>query len=281
MNPENASKSAGVFKEGFVRIDHNSYKVHAGKPGEGEAPNPATKWSWNVTRLKEDAETPLTDEHDEPITEELLFSFGGKSLQHVHPGHADGPDDKEPEDLGSDVDTEGNTIVLLTDNWAPNEKSGLMVLTASLTKFGVNAEYLNRCWAPEWNGCIFEMKSQPGEKSADGRTFNYKVVTKIVVKPGGGKGKSATGVNGKAAVDAATVLGPILTAMSQELDGQQITHKAFVARVKASVSNIDSRALVPVTALVKDWEWLQKHGETFDFYVDQATASIHFGALPV
>ena len=281
MNPDNASKSAGIFKEGFVRIDFNSYKVHQGKGGDsGESTAPATKWSWMVTRLGEDAETPITDEHDEPVTEELLFSFGGKALAHVHPGHADGPDDPEPEDLGTDVGVEGNTIFLASDKWTPNEKSGLMVLTASMSKQGIPADYFNRCWAPEWNGCIFEMKSQAGEKGNDGRAFSYKVVSKVVVRPGGGKGKIAS-VNGKGAIDPTALLGPILKSISEELDGQQITHKAFIARVKTAINAKDARALVPVLSLAKDWKWLQDHGDEFDLYVDEATASVHFGELPI
>src|ERR1044071_7452585 len=151
MNPDNAMKSAGAFKEGFVRIDSNSYVVHQSKPGEGEAPIPATKWAWNVTRLAENGEDALLDEQDQPITETILFSFGGKCLPFVHPGKADGPDDEDPEDLGIGLTPEGeeggNTIYLNAPDWRPNEKSGLMTLTRSLVQQSVKAEYLNRCWA--------------------------------------------------------------------------------------------------------------------------------------
>src|SRR5262245_47343119 len=120
MNPENAAKGAGVFKEGYVRIDSNSYKVHQ---AAGEDAVPATKWSWKVTRLQQDGETPLVNEHEEPITEELLFSLGTKCLPFVHPGKADGPTDEEPEDLGTGTGVEGNTIYLNAADWRPNERS--------------------------------------------------------------------------------------------------------------------------------------------------------------
>lgn len=284
MNPDNAAKSAGPFKEGLVRIDSNSYKVHQGKPGEGEPPVPATKWSWNVTRLAEDGEEPLTDEHGEAITEELLFSFGGKCLPFVHPGRADSVDDEDVEDLGTgltpDGELGGNTIYLNAPDWKPNERSGLMVLTKSLVKQGIKAEYLNRCWTPDWNGCVFEVKNQEGEKGRDGRAFNYKIVTKMLVGPGSKKAgaKSSGKANGKA-LDAEGVLASILSAMSTEMDGQQVTRKTFVNRVKSAMdaAKVDNTLLVPVLTLCKDDQWLKAHEDTFDFVLYPEDNTIIFG----
>ncbi len=275
MNPDNAAKSAGVFKEGFVRIDFNSYKVHQNK---GEDATPATKWVWSVTRLGEDGQSPLTDEHDEPITEELLFGFGGKCLPFVHPGKADSPEDEEPEDLGTSVGAEGNTIYLVAQDWTPNEKSGLMTLTRSMTAQGIKAEFLNRCWCPDWNGCVFEMKTQT-EKGSDGKTFNMKVVSKVLVGPGKTKGGGkATPINGKP-VDAEAALAPILHKLSEELDGQQLTYKAFLNRVRsaADAAKLDTKLLVPVLSLCKDENWLQAHGSTFDYSVYPEDHTIIFG----
>ena len=282
MNPDNAAKSPGSFKEGYVRIDSNSYKVHAGKPGEGEAPVPATKWSWQVTRLAEDGVEPLLDDNDEPVREELLFSFGGKCLPFVHPAKADSPDDDNPEDLGTGLEAEGNTIYLNAADWRPNEKSGLMVLTKSLTKAGVGSQFLNRCWAPDWNGCVFQMLTQVGEKGSDGRSFNYKIVGKISVGPGSAKtsAKGAGKSNGKPA-EAETCLSPILNALSQELDGQTLTRKAFLNRVRAALdaSKTDSKLLVPVLSLCKDDKWLADHSETFDYTLYPEDNTIMFGSV--
>lgn len=286
MNPTKASKSTGGFKEGLVRIDSNSYKVHAGKPGEGEAPIPATKWSWKVTRLDEGRE-PLTDEHDQVITEELLFSFGGKCLPFIHPGQCESLDDEEVQDLGTSAGSadnpgaEGNTVYLVANDWAPNEKSGIMTLTKSMAALQVPAIYLDRCWAPDWVGCIFDMRSQPGEKGKDGNTFNYKVVHKVVVGPGGAKPKAVK--NGSKPNDAEEYLAPILHGLSEELDAQTLTRKAFLNRVRGALdtAKTDSKLLVPVLSLCKDDKWLEAHGETFDYFLDPVAQTITFGKLPV
>lgn len=281
-NPANASKG-GAFKEGLVRIDSNSYKVHQSK---GEDAVPTTKWSWIVTRLDEE-QKPLLNEQDEPIIEELLFGFGGKALPFVHPGKCETLEDEDAEDMGTSVGgpdstlSEGNTIFLQAPDWKPNEKCGLMVLTKSLTAQNVNVLYLNRCWAPDWNGCIFYMKSELGGKTNDGKDYNQKVVTKVLVGPGGGKAKSGK-ASGKPN-DAEATIGPILHALSAELDGQSLTRKAFLNRVRAALeaAKTDAKLLVPVLGLCKDDKWLEGHGETFDYFLDPANQTITFGKLPV
>jgi hypothetical protein len=282
MDPANAVKSAGAFKEGFVRIDSACYRVHKGKPGEGEAPVPATKLVWLCTRLTDDGTEPVVNENDEPVTEELFFSFGGKCLPFVHPGKADSADDEEPEDQGTNEGAEGNTIFLVAVDWKPNEKSGVIVLGQSMLKAGIASEYLNRCWAPDWTGCVFEMKHKEGEKGKDGRVFNYKIVSKVITGPGGGKKSKAASASANGGGDAEAALAPILRQLSEELDNQTITRKAFVNRVRGALdtSKTDAKLLVPVLSLLKDDVWLNKHAETFDYTLDNKTNSITFGSVP-
>lgn len=280
MNPENASKGGGgAFKEGFIRIDGNTYKVHQ---AQGEDAVPATKWIWDVTRLQQDGETPLVDEHEEVVREQLFFSFGGKCLPFVHPGKADSVNDEEPEDLGVSVGAEGNTIFLNAPDWRPNEKSGLMILTGSMAKQGVDRQFLDRCWTPDWNGCIFEMASQL-EKGRDGREFSYKIVKKVVVGPGGGKKAAKT--NSKAAANSSPngevepALVGVIMAMSEEMDGQQLTRKAFVNRVRVALDEkkVDSKLIIPALNLAKSDDWLRKNAETLDISVSEN--AVLFGAL--
>lgn len=283
MNPKNASKSAGPFKEGFVRVDSNSYRVHQNKAGEGQAEAiPATKWFWGITRLAEDGTSPLLDEHDEPITEELFFSFGGKCLPFVHPGRATSPEDEEPEDLGTELNTEGNTIFVAAPNWTPNERSAVIVLTRSMATAGINSMYYDRCWAPDWNGCVFYMTTQVGDKGADGRSFNYKIVSKVLTGPGSKKNTKAAAVsapNGKPA-EAEAQIAPILTALSEELDGQSITRKAFLNRVRGKLeeTKIDSKLMIPTLNYARDDKWLIANGPKYDFSYDPDTSTITFGS---
>jgi hypothetical protein len=282
MSPENAVKGAGAFKEGFIRIDSNSYKVHQAK---GEDAVPATKWVWQVTRLNESGEEPLVDEHDEPIREELAFSFGGKCLPFIHPARADGPDDEEPEDMGTEVGAEGNTLYLNAPDWRPNERSGVIILTASMQKAGVKSEYLKRCWTPDWNGCVFEMRQSAPEKGRDGREFSYKICSKVLVGPGG-KAKAAgagSKVNSGAKAGGSSDLEPLLTGvimgLSQEMDGQQVTKKAFVNRVRAALDEkkVDSKLIVPALTLVKNDIWLKERAGLLDISVSEN--AILFGRL--
>lgn len=276
MNPDNASKGGSPFKEGVYRIESNCYTVHQGKPGEGESPVPATKWLIRGVRMHENGEDPMLDEHEEPAKEELYFSFGGKCLPFVHPGKADSAEDEEVEDLGTALGVEGNTIYLNAMDWTPNERSGLMTLTKSLQTLGIKSEYLNRCWAPDWNGCVFELKSQQST-GADGKSFNYKIASRILVGPGGSKGKSSK-ANGKAN-EVEGVLAPILHTLSQELDGTQVSRKVFLNRVRGALdtAKTDSKLLVPVLSLCKDDKWLREHGQTFDFVLDTKDGTITFG----
>lgn len=276
MNPDNASKGGSPFKDGVIRIDSNGYTVHQGKPGEGESPIPATKWVWYASRLQENGEDVMIDEHGEPVKEELFFSFGGKCLPFVHPGKADSLDDEEVEDLGTTLGVEGNTVYLNATDWKPNERSGLMTLTKSMQNLGMKPEYLNRCWAPDWVGCVFEMKSL-ASTGADGKSFNYKVVSRILVGPGGSKGKSKS-TNGKVN-EVETVLAPILHNLSQELDGTEVSRKVFLNRVRGALDTgkVDSKLLVPVLSLCKDDKWLQEHAQTFDFVLDPKSGTITFG----
>jgi hypothetical protein len=64
-----------------------------------------------------------------------------------------------------------------------------------------------------------------------------------------------------------------------ELDGQTLTRKAFVNRVRAALdeAKTDSKLLVPVLSLCKDEKWLTGHAETFDYSVNSTDNTIAFG----
>ncbi len=155
FNPKNAVESTGGFREGIIQVDSSVYKVHRNRTGEGQAElAPVMALCWNITRLDEEQEV-MTNEDNEPLTEELIFSGGGKSLAQVHPGRADSPDDPEIEDAGVAVNTEGPTVYLVNQDWFPHKKSGMTQLMESLKEKGLKEEYLDRVWAPDYVGAIF------------------------------------------------------------------------------------------------------------------------------
>ncbi len=158
FNPINAVESSGGFKEGLVQIDTSVYKVHKGRSGEGQEDiAPKLALVWNVTRLDEDKQ-PLTDGDGNPIQEEVVFSAGGQSLRHAHPGRADSADSEEIEDAGVEINAEGPTIYLTNQTWKPDKKSAIVNLQESLVGKGLD---LDRTWAPDYIGGIVYLKSKP------------------------------------------------------------------------------------------------------------------------
>ncbi len=316
FNPKNAVESTGGFREGIIQVDSSVYKVHRNRTGEGQAElAPVMALCWNITRLDEEQEV-MTNEDNEPLTEELIFSGGGKSLAQVHPGRADSPDDPEIEDAGVAVNTEGPTVYLVNQDWFPHKKSGMTQLMESLKEKGLKEEYLDRVWAPDYVGCVFEMKNKtsddkmtrPGPDGKDREyPINYKVVHRIIRGPGqsaasakGKKGKAGAGAgagtgtgtgatasgehsgtaasNGK--VDLAEAeLAPILNSLSAERDGTSMSWKslsATISRVLVS-STIDPKLHVPMLTLIKDFGWLVKNGPKYDMVYDAETNYIAFG----
>ena len=297
FNPKNAAKSSGGFKEGFVHVDASTYRVHRGKSAEGEPERqPVLALVWAVTRLDEDQANMTTDE-GEPITEEIVFSAGGKSLAQLHPGRADSPEDHEIEDAGVAVNAEGPTIHIVNQEWHPHEKASLTQLMESLKEKGVKEEYMDRVWAPDWVDCVFYLKNKvTGDKmqrpGKDGKLqdydINYKVVEKIVRGPGQAKsskksnGKAdSSGLNGKSPEEAEQVVGSMLNTLSTEKDGEKMTRKALnvtLARMVAE-SGSDPKLQLAAMTLVKSDAWLAKNGPKYDIVFNPADNNVHFGAI--
>lgn len=178
-----------AFKEGFVRVDQASFRVHQNreqKKDDGSTVPGMIKFALvlSVTRLDEDQD-PLKDEQDEDMIEDIILGLGSKALVGIHPGGADGPDDQEVEDLGIEPGTEGKTVFFVNGDYQVHPMTAAAVFAASLEKAGWKEEF-NRLWAPDFVGSIFHMKSQVGDKKMkDPRTgkdvdINYKIVDKIV-----------------------------------------------------------------------------------------------------
>src|SRR6185312_2003233 len=298
LNPENAAKSTGSgFREGNVKVIGSVFRVHKGKSGEGQPErDPITALVWNIQRLDDDLE-PLTNEDGENITEELVFSLGGKSLAHVHPGTADSADadDEDIEDAGDEVNAEGQTLKLVDSDFRPHEKSSIVKLMASLKNAGYKPEYVERVWANDFIGLVCFMKTEvdndlPKQKYTDKngkeqeRSTAYKVVSKIISAPYEGKGKKAAdkstdkkdsgavpadGKGGKNS-EAEAALKPVLEKISTDRDGDTISRKAFNNLVTTTLQaqKVSPKLHVPVLSLIKDDVWLTKNGPKFDISFD-------------
>lgn len=287
-DPANAVESAQGFKEGLIRVEQSVHKVHQPKAGEGQTSdrNPFMALAWQCTRLDEETKEPMLDGDDNPITEELIFSFGATSLAKVHPGLADSPESNDIEDAGVEINAEGPTVYMVDQAWWPNKKAGLVHLMESLKGKGLKPDQLTRVWAPDWVGCIFYMKSQQAEDKMwrpnakkggqlEEVAYSYKVVERIERGPRQGAVKAdlkvapkskASAANGKQSSDAESQIKPLIEALAQEYTGKSMTKKSLIAHVTTKVAEAGLKNdMIPIVKLVQSDEWLAANGPNYDF----------------
>src|SRR4029077_16204327 len=82
---------------------------------------------------------------DEPIVKILRME---KDLSRMRPGHAKDRSDPEPEDLGEDLDTEGNSV-FATENSKISANSQWSMFIKSLEEHGVKPELLAEGFLPD------------------------------------------------------------------------------------------------------------------------------------
>jgi hypothetical protein len=296
FQPKNfAPDTGGGFKEGMVRVEKSAFTVHKSpdpeNPQKGYVPRvPFCALKWTLTRLDEDLD-PIKDDEGTAITEVAFFSLGGKSLVQVHPGNGSSADDEEVEDLGDTVGVEGNTLFLIASNFQLHPKSGGAHLFASLKAKDYSEDYLDRVWAPDFEGMVCFMKNVPDPEvmitGNDGkeRPTPFKVVEKIIVFPyknkGAGKTTGKTKDTGpKVDAETESTLSAVLQKLSEELDGQKLSKKALANRVATALqkAKIASKQQITVLELVKNEAWLKKNAGLFDLTVNE-DGSITFGTL--
>lgn len=207
MHPDNYVESSGALA-GKFEIVSSLFKVHQANQREGQEARGAT--CAQVFKIH-----PITDDGDkiEDAAElELVLALGGKSLGSFHPGTAENADDAEPEDLGDEVGTEGNSIYS-ANGALPNAAASYSIFNRSLAHKGFDKKKIADCYAPHYVGLKFELATvTPDKLEAYGSKarpidpkvpFSYKVVQSIIEHPkaAGSKkaGKAAPGTTKTAA----------------------------------------------------------------------------------
>lgn len=203
MLPDAAVESTGALA-GKFEVLGAVYKVHKDKeyepkPGQTARDNP--KVIALVMKV-----TPL-GENDERLedadTRDIVLKLGGKSLATFHPGKGSSPDDSDPDDLGEELNTEGNTLYIAGGEVAMNSKSGYTVFMKSLQHRGFDAGKIAQCWAPNFKGLKFELATvtpdklegygqKKGDTNADGMAITYKVVQDLCKSKGKAKKEEKT-----------------------------------------------------------------------------------------
>lgn len=316
FNPKNAAPdTGGGFREGLIKIVEASFKITqkpAKEAREGreavEAGPPYPALVLKAVVLDPDTQEPMQTADGEDQTVEIVLGCGNKALDKMHPGQANGPDDDDVEDQGDEVGAEGNTVFVLDEKFRVHPRTGIMVWMQSLEKAGYKQQYLDRMWALDYVGSVFEIAThqEPSEgthKDKQGNdvpnTIPYKVVKKIVragyEKKGkdskeakGGKpadkskdekagkeGKQSAGVGNEK--ELLGVLKPVLEQLSTDLDGTSMSMKAFKSKVSNGLNEgeVNAKLLVPAINLATNEAWLEKNGPKFD--ISLVDGMVQFG----
>lgn len=195
MMPDNATESTGALA-GKFEVLGSVFKVHKDKeyePRPGQTPRPASPPCVALV-LKV---SPISDDGErleDADTRDIVLKLGSKSLATFHPGRGSDPDDADPEDLGDELNTEGNTLFISGGDVTMNAKSGYTVFMKSLQHKGFAKEKIAQCWAPHFKGLKFELATvtpdkleaygqKKGEGNKDGENITYKVVQSVVSFP--------------------------------------------------------------------------------------------------
>lgn len=302
MKPEDMM--GDFFKEGNVEITSCKCVVFQYPPNKetGEQGEPFTAVQFGFKQLREDFSVD-----DDAEGQEIQIKVG--TLDKIRPGSLDNPDDleAEPEDLGSDVGTEGNSIygdegAKLGFGWPPFIKS--------LRDCNFRPNVIDRIYMPDYIGMKAHLK-----KGETGRTYQNKqgktvsdlqwMVTKIHTFP---YDKAATKAAGKAAVKAAgnkaagkskaeespaaSESGSPLDLAINMLSNPSDRFKKVVkgdTEIKIAVfrqqmnlelvsQKVDTAERAPFTAWLKKDESIQELGDNIGFAVDIENGTVTFPA---
>lgn len=186
------------LQEGNVKVENTVFKITEFTNSNGDVV--LTPFVTHLDYFHVDDN--LQPHSDEVQSRDIVIaSFPDDSGEYMHrPGNADGPEDEDPEDLGSEVGTEGNSIFCDPPR-AIRADSDWMKFTQSLEKLGFPVEVNAQSYAPNYNGLIVHVHSEPGREYTDKKTGEKKtlpshwVADKIWVNPhakGQGAKKGAT-----------------------------------------------------------------------------------------
>lgn len=168
------------FQEGNFEVTGAKISVFQYPPSKKTGEQLAPFLACVLTLQKTDEQGNATE--DEPMEKPLRAE---KDLGKMRPGNAQSREDDEPEDLGDELNTEGNCIYA-EENAKINANTQFAKFMKSLEEKGFRADILGAGYMPDLIGLKGHAKSEKGEKQViDGRDVeaNYFVVDRITVRP--------------------------------------------------------------------------------------------------
>lgn len=291
-----AASNFGI-KEGNVEIVGAITKVHQYPPNRqtGVASDPFPCVQLEMRQFDKDW-SPLGDD-----TTKMEFSVG--KIEKFHPGNAVSAEDQDPEDVGVEVDVEGNCIVLAEDGARFSKQCAWIRFTDTLEQRGFKPEVLGNGFVPELIGTrmhvtTIELPRMPNSTKKEAPTalvctkievFPYDKKTKVAVKPVAGKPV----VKSTAATPAAAKTAPVkatdtnedialstFIAIATENPGEQVALKVIKSKAVAKLM----RNKVPVTqhksisTLITDHAWLEAICDAQGYSFDASEEIVMFPA---
>lgn len=298
LRPEDGMKQGFGIQEGNIEVVSSLVVVHQFPPNSktGKQSDPFTAIRWGVRKLNAEWEP----EDEEAGLEEVFIRIGTPG--DIRPGKVQDPADmdEEPEDLGSEVGTEGPAIYVesgkrLGNNWVR--------MAESLIKNGFKAEVIARSFLPDFDGMKLHVHTVETGKYKD-RTGEEKMGTALVcdrihVRPyekatskakAGSAASKANGKAGEVAPASAEAMSPV-DRLKWLIAEPSPTFKAVVGSDKAikraAFQQAVSRELMtrkvkipehkPLGDLLKDNDGIMEAGVECGFLVDVDAGTVQFG----
>lgn len=188
FDPKEAYVPKAGFIEGWAEIIAAKSMVAQWQPNKttGDQLPPCTEIVLTLKRLEQDGSPSGLDDEEK----ELVIEWGAKdgSMLRVQPAIASGPGDDNPEDQGTALGTEGNTLSVPED-YKFLSTAPFMVLVHSLVECGFKRDVpaISSAYLPDLVGTIAHFVTRPAKggkvNNKTGKPFEDFVVDKITRFP--------------------------------------------------------------------------------------------------
>jgi len=212
--PEDALHFKGAYADGWGKITDAKSVVFQFPPDKetGRQDPPGLFCELTIQRYQDGDGNKGADQPEQVL---LSIQRAGKdtgTLSLAHPGiYPDGDLSKEPEDAGTELGAEGNTLYAIQDGYQVNDKTKLMVFCKSLQEHGFKPEILKRTFFPDFVGLYAFFKTETLKKFREDQTSDPTAFVVTQIKEFPYEKKATATVKTKGAVRspaAATALKP-------------------------------------------------------------------------
>lgn len=304
--PEDAMHFKGTFSDGWGKIVDAKALVYQFPPDkETGRQDPAGLFcELTIQRYQDGDGNRSADQPEQVLLSIQRASKDSGTLTLVHPGnYPNGDVSAEPEDCGTELGAEGDTVKALQDGYQFNDKTKYMVFCKSLQEKGFKPEILKHTYFPGFVGLYAFFKTETQKKFRADQTSDPTafVVTQIkefpyeakkAAAPAKGKGKVASApataaapapaTNGDASVeDIASAI--LIQTLAPAKKGVTLPSLAKL-KVEAFMSVSKHKPAVPanikkqVQEQLGDEEWLAAVGQANSIFSVGDDGSVAFAA---